>query len=310
MTQVTEKVKGVLSWYSNENNGVRTNLARMLMHGKLAGTGKLVIMPVDQGFEHGPDRSFAINPDAYDPEYHFKVAIQGGCNAYAAPLGMLEAAADKFTGQIPLILKLNSSYSLASSELSPEQVFTASVQDAMRLGCVGVGMTIYPGSNKFYKNLKRIKKTIFEAKSHGLAVVIWAYPRGEGISKEGQNAIDVCAYSGHIAALLGANIIKLKPPTNFIEKDEVKKIYQNTGVKTESLSDRIKHVMKAIMNHKRLVVFSGGGKKSDKDILDEIKMIAQGGGSGSIIGRNNFQRPFKESLELLQKICHIYHSQS
>src|SRR3954462_15514865 len=111
--ETTARVREILSWYPSDNPGTLTNLARLLMHGKLGGTGKLVILPVDQGFEHGPARSFAKNPDAYDPHYHFQLAIYAGLNAYAAPLGMIEAGADTFAGQIPLILKANSANSLA-----------------------------------------------------------------------------------------------------------------------------------------------------------------------------------------------------
>jgi class I fructose-bisphosphate aldolase len=304
--QVTQKVKEVLSWYSNENNGVRTNLSRILMHGALAGTGKMVILPVDQGFEHGPDRSFGMNPDAYDPEYHFNIAVEARLNAYAAPLGMLEFAADKFTGQIPLILKLNNAISLSSKNLSPTQAMTSTVQDALRLGCSAVGITIYPGSDDFYSSIDEAREVILEAKSCGLAVVVWSYPRGEGISKEGETAIDVCCYAGHIAALIGANIIKLKPPSNFIEKSENLKIYQENHIQTSTLTERVAQVMRSVFNAKRLVVFSGLAKKSDHDLLAETAMINEAGASGSIIGRNCFQRPFGKSIELLQRVCQIY----
>jgi class I fructose-bisphosphate aldolase len=307
--EVSKRVKEILSWYSNENNGVRTNLARILMHGELSGTGKMVILPVDQGFEHGPDRSFGMNPDAYDPEYHFKIAVEAKLNAYAAPLGMLEACADKFVGQIPLILKINSSNSLLSKTLSPNQAITASVKDALRLGCVGVGMTIYPGSNNFQDMLEEAKDIISEAKANGLAVIIWSYPRGEGISKEGESALDVCCYAGHIAALIGANIIKLKPPTDFVEKAEAKQIYKENNIQTAGFDQRIKHVMRSVFNGKRLVVFSGGATKSDAEILNEVTMLSKANASGSIIGRNSFQRPFSKSLILLQNICQIYKAQ-
>ena len=142
--KVSEKVKKILSFYESDSPGTKTNIARILMHGKLAGTGKMVILPVDQGFEHGPARSFAQNPDAYDPHYHFQLAIDAGLNAYAAPLGMIEAGADSFAGAIPLILKVNSSNSLHNGGSAPHQASTASVRDALRLGCSAIGFTIYP----------------------------------------------------------------------------------------------------------------------------------------------------------------------
>src|SRR3954463_11603431 len=122
---MTERVRQILSWYESDNPGTRTNLARLLNHGRLGGTGKFVILPVDQGFEHGPARSFAPNPAGYDPDYHFQLAIEAGCNAYAAPLGFLEAGAAKFAGQVPLILKLNNSDSL--SKMEPCSAITGSV---------------------------------------------------------------------------------------------------------------------------------------------------------------------------------------
>src|SRR5690606_18668862 len=126
-----------------DNPGTKANLVRILMTGKLAGTGKMVILPVDQGFEHGPARSFAPNPAAYDPHYHFQLAIDAGLNAFATPLGMIEAGADTFAGQIPLILKVNSSNSWAQEK---DQTIYGSVDDALRLGCSAIGYTIYPGS--------------------------------------------------------------------------------------------------------------------------------------------------------------------
>src|SRR3954463_9113544 len=155
---MTERVREILSWYESDNAGTKTNLARLLNHGRLGGTGKLVILPVDQGFEHGPARSFAVNPPAYDPRYHFQLAIDAGCNAYAAPLGFLEAGASEFAGQIPLILKMNNSDTLAKIE-QPISAVTGSVEDALRLGCVAIGYTIYPGSgarNRMYEDLREI----------------------------------------------------------------------------------------------------------------------------------------------------------
>ena len=133
--KMTERVKQILSWYPSDNPGTLANLHRLLMTGKLAGTGKLVILPVDQGFEHGPARSFAKNPAGYDPEYHVQLALESGCNAYAAPLGFLEAIAGKYAGQIPLILKLNNSDSLSKLGGAPISAVTGSVRDAVRLGC-------------------------------------------------------------------------------------------------------------------------------------------------------------------------------
>ncbi len=304
--QLTPKVKEILSWYESDNAGTKANLARMLMTGKLAGTGKLVILPVDQGFEHGPARSFAKNPDAYHPHYHFQLAIDAGLNAYAAPLGMIEAGAGSFAGAIPLILKVNSANSLATHPDGANQAITGSVKDALRLGCGAIGFTIYPGSDRCYDMMEEIREMAAEAKAHGLVVVIWSYPRGGNISKDGETAYDICAYGAHMAALMGAHIIKVKPPTDVLENKDAKKVYEEMNIPNDSLASRIAHIKQASFAGKRLVVFSGGAAKSSNEILSEIRDIAAGGGDGSIVGRNAFQRPRGEALKLLADIVEIY----
>jgi fructose-bisphosphate aldolase, class I len=300
----TDRVKEILSWYSSDNPGTRTQIARLLTAGTLAGTGKLVILPVDQGFEHGPIRSFGVNPAAHDPEYHFQLAIDSGCNAYAAPLGFIEAAAAKYAGQIPLILKLNNSDSLNKGE--PCSAVTASVDDALRLGCAAIGYTIYPGSelrNPMYEDLRELT---LEAKARGLAVVVWAYPRGSNISKDGETAIDVVSYAAQISAQLGAHIIKIKPPTAHVEQAEAKKVLEKTKLPIATLADRVRYCVQAAFGGRRIVIFSGGAAKGTDEVLEEIRQINAGGGFGSIVGRNAFQRPRAEGLELLKKIMGIY----
>ena len=304
--KMTSAVKKILSHYESDNAGTKANLARILMHGKLGGTGKLVILPVDQGFEHGPARSFAKNPDAYDPHYHFQLAIDAGLSAYAAPLGMIEAGADSFAGQIPLILKVNSSNSFAPKSSTPNQAVTASVADALRLGCSAIGFTIYPGSHDMFELMEEIRDMAEDAKAYGLAVVSWSYVRGEDISKDGETAMDTSAYAAHIAALLGAHIIKVKPPTEKLEQAEAKKVYDAEKIKIATLEQRISHIKQACFAGKRIVVFSGGNAKGEAELLNEIRAIRDGGGNGSIIGRNTFQRPRAEALDLLDKIIKIY----
>jgi class I fructose-bisphosphate aldolase len=302
---LTDRVKQILSWYSSENPGTLTNLVRLLNHGTLAGTGKLVILPVDQGFEHGPVRSFAPNPDAFDPDYHYQLAIDAGCNAYAAPLGSLEAGAAKFAGQVPLILKVNNSDTLAKMD-QPISAVTSSVDDALRLGAVAVGYTIYPASgqrNQMYEDLREIT---LEAKKKGLVVVVWSYPRGAGISKAGETAIDVCCYAATIAAQLGAHIIKVKPPSAHIEQEEAKKVYEKHPIPIGTLAERARHVVQATFGGKRIVIFSGGEAKGTDAVLAEVKELAAGGSFGSIMGRNAFQRPRADALRLLADVMAIY----
>jgi class I fructose-bisphosphate aldolase len=304
--RLTPRVREILSWYSSDNPGVKANLARMLMHGTTAGTGRMVILPVDQGFEHGPARSFAPNPAGYDPRYHFEVAIEAGCNAYAAPLGFLEAGASDFAGEVPTILKLNN-HDVLHDEKDPLSAVTGSVNDALRLGCAAIGFTIYPGSANACVMYEQIRDLAEEAKAAGVAVVVWSYPRGSAISKAGETGIDVVAYAAQIAAQLGAHVIKVKLPSEHVEQEEARKAYEKNAIKVGTLADRVRHVVQSSFDGRRIVIFSGGAKKeNDEEILNEARAIRDGGGFGSIIGRNSFQRKKPDALNLLKGIMGIY----
>ncbi len=301
--RITQRVKKILDCYESDNPGTKTNLARILMAGKLGGTGKLVILPVDQGFEHGPARSFAPNPPAYDPHYHFQLAIDAGLSAYAAPLGMIEAGANTYAGAIPTILKVNSSNSLATTR---DQAVTGGVDDALRLGCSAIGFTIYPGSEYAFDQMEELRELTAEAKSAGLAVVVWSYPRGPALDKAGETAVDICAYAAHMAALLGAHIIKVKPPTDVVSLEAAKKTYQTQHIDRSTLAKRVAHVVQACFAGRRIVVFSGGEAKDLEALYEDVRAVRDGGGNGSIIGRNTFQRPKAEALAMLAKFIEIY----
>lgn len=302
-------VKKIIDGYENENAGVKSNLVRMLNHGTLAGTGKMVILPVDQGFEHGPARTFAKNPAGYDPHYHYQLAIDAGTNAYAATLGSLQAGADTFAGQVPTILKYNSSNSLASSNNQDyNMAVTASMQDALELGCTAVGFTIYPGSDNQFEMMEEVRDMIREAKDYGLPSVVWSYARGEGITKEGQTSMDVIAYAAHLACMLGAHIVKVKLPSDHIMQDEAKKVFKENGIDTSTQEARVKEVVRSCFNGRRMVVFSGGAAKGADSVFDDAKAIKAGGGNGSIIGRNSFQRKKEDGIDMLGKIMDIYKS--
>lgn len=303
---ITPEVRRIISNYENENAGVKGNLVRILNTGALAGTGKMVILPVDQGFEHGPARSFAVNPDAYDPHYHYNLAIESGCNAYAAPLGPLQAGADTFAGQIPTILKFNSANSLKSKNDDYDQAITGSIQDALELGCAAVGFTIYPGSDNMFEMFEEVQEMIREAKSVGIPSVVWSYARGAGISKDGETAMDVIAYAAHIACLLGAHVVKVKLPTDHLENKEAKKAFEENNIPIATQADRVREVVRSCMNGRRMVVFSGGSTKGENAVFDDAKAIHEGGGNGSIIGRNSFQRQKADGLSLLSKVIDIY----
>jgi len=297
----TKAVRKILSAYEGDNPGVKANLYRILMQGRLGGTGKLIILPVDQGFEHGPARSFAVNAAAYDPHYHYRMAIEAGLSAYAAPLGMLEAGADTFAGQIPTILKVNSSNSWAGAA---NQAVTAGVDDALRLGASAIGFTIYPGSEDCFEMMEEVRELRAEAASVGLATVIWSYPRGGLLPKSGELALDVGAYAAHMASLLGAHIVKVKLPSAHIEQADAKKAYE--GQDWSAQANRVRHVVQACFAGRRIVVFSGGAAKGADAVYQDARDIRDGGGNGSIIGRNTFQRPREEALAMLARLVNIY----
>ncbi len=300
-----DRIREILGWYRSENPGVLTNLYRLLNHGRLGGTGHMVILPVDQGFEHGPGSSFAPNPPSYDPLYHFQLAIDAGLSAYASLLGFLEAGAAEFAGQVPLILKLNS-HDLLHPEAEPLTAQTASVRDALRLGCAAIGFTIYPGTMERRLQYEQLRKLAEEAKAAGLVVVVWAYPRGDGIKKEDRTALDVVSYAVHIAAQLGAHIIKTKLPSENLVLEESRKVYEEQHIPRDTASDRVRQVVRSAFNGRRIVIFSGGAKTDEATILDEVRAIRDGGGFGSIIGRNSFQRDRKAALNLLDQMIRIY----
>ena len=297
---MNEIIKNILSNYDSENPGVKSNLYKLLNHGALAGTGKMIILPVDQGFEHGPERSFAKNPLGYNPEYHFQLAIDAKLNAFAAPVGMLRAGASKFAGQIPLILKVNHSNFYNKSL---DQAVIATVEDALELGCIGVGFTVYPGSDNFLNMLEKLEKIANKARKYGLIAVVWSYARGADLNKDDETAMDIISYAAHMACLIGAHVVKVKLPTSYLKDQSLEKSYQGD---LNSLANRVKNVVKSCFDEQRLVVFSGGATKNDDELYDEIRAIKNGGGNGSIIGRNSFQRKKEDAIALLNNIIDIY----
>jgi fructose-bisphosphate aldolase, class I len=301
------RVKEILSYYTADCPGTIGKLEWMMNTGKLAGTGRMIILPVDQGYEHGPARSFAPNPAGYDPEYHAQLAIDAGFSAYAAPLGFIEAIARDYCGKIPLILKLNS-HEVCTDEDDPVPAMTASVDDALRLGCAAVGYTVYPGNAFRVDMYEQLREIAEEAKSVGLVVIVWSYPRGTGLSKEGETAVDIGAYAAQIACQMGAHIIKVKLPGKHIEGEAAKKVFEKEKIPIDTAADRVRHVVQSAFNGKRIVIFSGGAKVESGKLLDEIRAIKDGGGFGSIVGRNSFQRPKADAIKLIQEMVDIYKS--
>ncbi len=303
----TDRVREILSWYNGQPAGVLANLHKLMNTGRLAGTGKMVILPVDQGFEHGPTRSFAKNAEGYDPRYHFRLAIESGCAAHAAPLGALETGAYEYAGEIPLILKLNNSDVMAKME-NPISAVTGSVKDAMRIGACAIGFTIYPGSQMRKEQYEEMRELIAEARDCGLPTVLWAYPRGAGMSKEGETAVDVVAYAAHVSCQLGAHIVKVKPPTAHLEIKEAKKVFEEQKIPIATLAERTRHVVQSCFNGRRIVIFSGGETKDDASVMNDVKELAKGGAFGSIMGRNAFQRQHNDAVKLLVNVMDTFKS--
>jgi class I fructose-bisphosphate aldolase len=195
---------------------------------------------------------------------------------------------------------------MAPDSSDPAPSVTGSVRDALRLGCVAIGFTIYPASAQFKTMYQEIRSLAEEAKQSGLAVVIWSYPRGSGLSKKGETAIDVVAYAAHIAAQMGAHIIKVKLPTEHLELEAAKKVYESQNIPIRTVAERVRHVVQSAFNGKRIVIFSGGSKTSEEAFYEDIRGIQEGGGFGSIIGRNSFQRPKEEAVSFLKNVMKIY----
>ena len=306
MNQIIQKI---INHYSSDIPAVRQNLYKILTHGALRHTGKIVMYSIDQGFEIGPDQVFGEFPHGFDPFFHFKLACGGRLNALAAPLGILEASVDQFLGKIPLVLKLNSNNNMMPQDSAKRyQAITASVDDAVRLGCTGIGFTIYPGSEDSYSMYEEVAEIAKEAKSKGLVVIIWSYPKSPDMQKIDEICIDLTGYAIHIASLLGAHIIKAKLPSDKIWNKNLIKQFQHVDL--TSLENRIRHVLRCAFAKKRIVLFSGGEKTSDEDFLSSIHAIQNSGGFGSVIGRNFFQRSFADGLSLIENVVNIYKMQS
>lgn len=302
---MSRRVEEILSWYDTDDAATLANLRRILEHGRTGGSGKLVVLPVDQGVEHGPGRSFAVNRVGYDPKYHAQLAVDAGCSAHAAPLGAVQRIAQEYAARVPLILKCNGSDSLYTGA-DPVPAVTAGVEDAVRLGCAAVGFTIYPGSagrNRMYEDLRDLVR---DARAAGLPVVVWSYPRGSGVSTDGRTAVDVVAYAAHLACQLGAHVVKVKPPTATIESSAARDALERAGTPLGTLADRVRHVVESAFDGHRIVIFSGGAAKETSAVLEENRQTALGGGFGTIMGRNSFQRPHDEAVALLHDVMDIH----
>ncbi|MCY0909990.1 MAG: fructose-bisphosphate aldolase [Sulfobacillus thermotolerans] len=275
--------------------GKKARLYRLLYETG-AKNGTLMILPIDQGLEHGP-RDFFDAPESQDPHFQFRIAVEGGFSAIACQIGLAEKYYPQYAGKIPLILKLNGKTEIPSDEapLSPQ---IASVEDAVRLGADAVGYTLYVGSSRQDEDFQQFRRIREEADRYGMPVVVWSYPRGSAIeAKGGKDTVYAIDYAARVAQELGADVIKLNVPK--VDADKLKqapKAYQREWTVESALEEVIRSAGNS------LVIFAGGEKGTGPAALEKAEACMKAGATGLIFGRNVWQRPFGEALELARNI--------
>ena len=302
-------VKKVLSWYAGEPTAVITNLARVLEHGELAGTGRVSVLPIDQDFELG-HLALAPNSEIFSAKAQWDLAIEAGFSAFAATLGTLRqfAADPAYVGRIPLILKINSSSPLSKGQSAPDQALTASVKAAKELGCVGVGFTHYLGSPTDIEMTEELKDVIAEARDEGLFTAVWSYARRYGenakIKSNCEQAIDVISDAARVAVGLGAHMVKIKMPNEKFGMVSNEEKFKEFGIPYETQQERLAHVVN-VTGKRRLIVVAGGDAKDEQGVLAEVTAGCLGGTRGVAMGRNAFQLSAEEARGRMAKIHDI-----
>jgi len=277
-------------------SGKKARLHRM-MYTYGPGNGKLLILPIDQGLEHGPI-DFFPNPPSANPEYQYELAIKGGYSAIALHYGLARKYFGKYAGKIPLVLKVNGKCNIPSGDeaLSP---LSATVEDAVRLGADAIGYTIYVGTPRQYEDLSQFQKIRAEADKYGMPIIVWAYPRGSAVDKKGgKNSFYAIEYAARVALEYGADVIKINLPE--ITTASSPAPYNEL---TWSTAEMAAHAVKSA--GKALVIFSGGSKVNDEDLLNKVEICMNSGAVGLIYGRNMWQRPMDEALEATKKVKEI-----
>ena len=276
--------------------GKRTRLRRLLFEFG-PGNGTLLLLPIDQGIEHGP-RDFFPNPASKDPEYQFRLAAEAGYSALACQIGLAEKYYPDYAGQVPLILKVNGKTDVPPSD-EVLSTTNASVEDAVRLGADAVGYTMYLGSPLQGADLHQLKGVREDCDRFGMPLVVWAYPRGSAIDKKGgRDSFYAIDYAARMAMEMGADVVKLNMPKLNPDTDkDAPAPYNEMDV---SQDDAIRHCVESA--GRSLVVLSGGSKADDETVLSHTKMIMEAGGSGVIFGRNVWQREWNEALEIIGQI--------
>jgi class I fructose-bisphosphate aldolase len=278
------------------STGKRTRLHRLLYkYGPANGT--LMLLPIDQGLEHGP-RDFFPNPPAKDPEFQLRLAKEGNFSGIVYQIGLAEKYMNRFAGEVPLVLKLNGKTEIPSDKqpISPQ---IATVEDAVRLGADAVGYTLYVGSPLQPEDFGQFRKVREDAEKYGMPIIVWAYPRGEAIdAKGGRDSLYAVDYAARVALELGADIVKINMPTLNPEKDQAApKPYNTLQISQEEAARMV--VESA---GRQLVLFSGGEMQGEGDVIEKARIAMDAGATGLIFGRNVWQRPFDEALELGHRI--------
>ena len=278
------------------NLGKRVRLHRMMYeHGP--GKGKLMILPIDQGLEHGPV-DFFPNPPSADPEFQLKLAVKGGYSGIALHLGLAEKYAPKYAGKIPIVLKINGKTRIPPAN-EPVSPMTGSVEDAVRIGADAIGYTLYVGSPNQHTDFTQFRKVKADAERYGMPIIMWAYPRGDAIDKKGgRNSIFAVDYAARVADELGADIVKLNVP---VDDSKTRATQRAPYDKLElSYEERVSKVVKTA--GKCMVLFSGGGKTSDEEVIRRAKVCVEQGATGLIFGRNLWQREWDDALAMTKKL--------
>ena len=278
--------------------GKRARLHRILYrHGLKNGT--MLALPIDQGLEHGPI-DFFTNPPSQDPEFQWRLAVEGGFNAIACHYGLARKYMPKYAGQVPLIVKLNGKTSIPSAAraLSP---LTSTVEDAVRIGADAVGYTLYVGTPRQDDDFAQLRQVRQDSERFGLPLVVWSYPRGEAIdAKGGASSLYAVDYAARVALELGADVVKLViPPANGPNPAQPGKYAEIDHTYAEGAERVFRSAGRA------LVLVSGGSKLSDEDMLNKVRISMESGATGLIFGRNMWQRPFEEALEIVRQVKEI-----
>ncbi len=280
-------------------HGKKARLHTLLFeHGP--GNGTLLLLPLDQGLEHGPV-DFFVNPPALDPDFQCRLAVQGDYSGIALQIGTAVRYMRPYAGRLPLVLKINGRTNVPSSDQA-FSALTASVEDAVRLGAVAVGYTLYVGSPAQDRDMRQMNEVRRDCDRYGMPLICWAYPRGTDIeAKGGQLSLYAIDYAARVAAEMGADVIKLNIPKGHSEADAASPAPYN-----ELVEDRRAMLARVIRSAGRaFVIFAGGSKLPDEELLARIADCMEGGATGFIFGRNMWQRPMDKAMAMTRRVHEV-----